>query len=637
MPVGNLSYSVSHCSNRCGDSTFHATQFSATERSLGQTDAMSIATLNDIFFTALERNLDRMLLYREAGKWLPISSREFGQRVACISHTLRSWAIQPGDRVAILSENRPEWPMADMATLLIGGVTVPLYTTLTPEQTAFVLNDSGCRVIFLSSDQQLHKLLSILPQTKIERIIVMDSIEFAGDLAPFANRCVTLDRIGRDGPDILGPQIESRARSISPDDLATIVYTSGTTGTSKGAKLTHGNIASNILCSLLGFDMQPGLVSISFLPLCHITARHLDFAMIYHGVTLAYCPFIERLPEALQEVRPSLFVAVPRVYEKIYAQAEQKAKGFPKRAIFNWALSVGRRNKPEILAGRTPKSPAWKLANKLVFSKIREGMGGKVETFISGGAPLGRELAEWYAAVGIRIHEGYGLTETSPVIALNTPNNHRIGTVGKIMPNLEVRIAEDGEILVRGPSIFKGYWNRPDETHAAFTGDWFKTGDIGNVDADGYLSVTDRKKDLIKTSGGKFIAPQPIENSLKLNPLVGIAAILGDRRKFPAVIVSPNFPLLEEWARTNGVPFTSRVELVASPKVQSLYDEIVEGINQNLARFEKLKRVMLVADEFTADNGALTPTMKLRRRVIEDRYRQQIDDLYAQAEAATVS
>jgi long-chain acyl-CoA synthetase len=637
MPVGNLSYSVSHCSNRCGDSTFHATQFSATERSLGQTDAMSIATLNDIFFTALERNLDRMLLYREAGKWLPISSREFGQRVARISHTLRSWAIQPGDRVAILSENRPEWPMADMATLLIGGVTVPLYTTLTPEQTAFVLNDSGCRVIFLSSDQQLHKLLSILPQTKIERIIVMDSIEFAGDLAPFANRCVTLDRIGRDGPDILGPQIESRARSISPDDLATIVYTSGTTGTSKGAKLTQGNIASNILCSLLGFDMQPGLVSISFLPLCHITARHLDFAMIYHGVTLAYCPFIERLPEALQEVRPSLFVAVPRVYEKIYAQAEQKAKGFPKRSIFNWALSVGRRNKPEILAGRTPKSPAWKLANKLVFSKIREGMGGKVETFISGGAPLGRELAEWYAAVGIRIHEGYGLTETSPVIALNTPKNHRIGTVGKIMPNLEVRIADDGEILVRGPSIFKGYWNRPDETHAAFTGDWFKTGDIGNVDADGYLSVTDRKKDLIKTSGGKFIAPQPIENSLKLNPLVGIAAILGDRRKFPAVIVSPNFPLLEEWARTNGIPFTSRVELVASPKVQSLYDGIVEGINQNLARFEKLKRVMLVPDEFTADNGALTPTLKLRRRVIEDRYRKQIDDLYAQAEAATVS
>jgi long-chain acyl-CoA synthetase len=597
---------------------------------------MSIATLNDIFFAAVERNLERIMLYRDAGNWLPVSSREFGQSVARTARTLHTWNFRPGDRIAILSENRPEWPTADMASLLVGAVTVPLYSTLTPEQTAFVLNDSGCRAIFLSSDQQLHKVLSILPQTKIEKIIVMDPVEFVGDLAPFADKCSTMQRITREGPDSLGLELESRARAASPDDLATIVYTSGTTGTSKGAMLTHGNITSNLLCSLLGFDMHPGLVSISFLPLCHITARHVDFAMLYHGVTLAYCPFIERLPEALREVRPSLFVAVPRVYEKIYAQAEQKARGFPKRVIFNWALSVGRKYKPEILAGRVPSSTNWKLASKLVFSKIREGMGGRVETFISGGAPLGRELAEWYAAVGIRIHEGYGLTETSPVIALNTPIHHRIGTVGKIMPNLDVRIAEDGEILVRGPSIFKGYWNRPEETQAAFVDGWFKTGDIGNIDADGYLSVTDRKKDLIKTSGGKFIAPQPIENSLKLNPFVGVAAILGDRRKFPAVIVSPNFALLEEWARTNSIPFNSRAELVANPKVQGLYDGIVESINQNLARFEKLKRVMLVADEFTADNGALTPTMKLRRRVIEDRYRRQIDDLYAQAEAATV-
>jgi long-chain acyl-CoA synthetase len=261
-------------------------------------------------------------------------------------------------------------------------------------------------------------------------------------------------------------------------------------------------------------------------------------------------------------------------------------------------------------------------------------MGGNVETFISGGAPLGRELAEWYAAVGIRIHEGYGLTETSPVIAVNTPVNHRIGTVGKILPNLEVRIADDGEILVRGPSVFKEYWNRPDETENSFLDGWFKTGDIGNIDADGYLSVTDRKKELIKTSGGKFIAPQPIENSLKLNPLVGTAAIGGDRRKFACVIVSPNFPLLEQWAGDNHVTFTSRAELVANAKVHGLYQEIVEAVNQNLARFEKLKRVLLVADEFTADNGALTPTMKLRRRIIEERYRTQIDELYAQAEAA---
>ena len=598
---------------------------------------MSIATLNDIFFAAVERNLDRIMLYREAGKWKPITSREFGSGVARTARALHEWGIRAGDRVAILSENRPEWPMADIASLLLGAVTVPLYTTLTPEQTAFVLNDAGCRVIFLSSDQQLHKVLSILPQTQLEKIVVMDPVEFTGDLAPYAAKCATMNQITTAGSDILDAEIERGARSIAADDLATIVYTSGTTGTSKGAMLTHGNIASNILCSLLGFNMRPGLISISFLPLCHITARHVDFAMLYHGVTLAYCPFMDRLPASLLEVRPSLFVAVPRVYEKIYAQAQQKAKSQPKRSIFRWALSVGRKHKPEILAGKTPTSLSWKVANKLVFSKIREGMGGKVETFISGGAPLGRELAEWYATVGIRIHEGYGLTETSPVIAVNTPINHRIGTVGKILPNLEVRIAEDGEILVRGPSVFKGYWNRPEETRAALVDGWFKTGDIGNIDADGYLSVTDRKKDLIKTSGGKFIAPQPIENALKLHSLIGVAAILGDKRKFPAVLVSPNFTLLEAWARENGVTFSSRAELVANPKVRALYEEIVEDINQNLARFEKLKRVLLVVDEFSADNGVLTPTLKLRRRVVEERYRRQIDELYAQAELATTT
>jgi len=594
---------------------------------------MSIATLNDIFFAAIERNLDRMMMHREAGQWVCVASSEFGQRVARTARALQSWGIGRGDRVAILSENRPEWPVADIATLLLGAVSVPFYTTLTAEQTAFLLNDSGCRVIFLSSDQQLQKILSVLSQTKLEKIVVMDPVKLSGDLA---GECVSMSEILQQGSGDLDPEIEATARSIGPDDLATIVYTSGTTGMSKGAMLTHGNIASNILCSLLGFDMRPGLVSISFLPLCHITARHVDFAMLYHGVTLAYCPFMDQLPACLLEVRPSLFVAVPRVYEKIYAQARQKAKGLSKQAIFEWALSIGRSHQAEILAGQIPTASTWKVANRLVFSKIREALGGKVETFISGGAPLGRELAEWYASAGIRIHEGYGLTETSPVIALNTPLHHRIGTVGKIMPNLEVRIAEDGEILVNGPSIFKGYWNRPDETKAALSDGWFKTGDIGNLDADGYLSVTDRKKDLIKTSGGKFIAPQPIENSLKLNPLVGVAAILGDKRKFASVLISPNFAALEDWARTNEIAFASRAELIASPNVQAQYEGIVEGINQNLARFEKLKRVLLVADEFSPDSGIMTPTLKLRRRVVEERYRKQIDEMYAQAEATPV-
>jgi long-chain acyl-CoA synthetase len=603
---------------------------------------MSIATLNDIYFAAVERNLDRLMLSQESGQWLPISSHEFGRRVVRIARTLQRWGIQRGDRVSILSENRPEWSITDMACLLLGAVTVPLYTTLTAEQSAFLLNDSGCRAIFISSEAQLRKILPTLAQTTLEKIVVMDEVDLSGDLAPYSSKILMMKSITESGAETLGPELEARARSITPDDLATIVYTSGTTGVSKGAMLTHGNIASNILCSLLGFNIEPGDISISFLPLCHITARHVDFAMIYHGVTLAYCPFMDRLPATLLEVQPTMFVAVPRVYEKVYAQAERQANGFPKRKIFNWALSIGQEYKPEILAGQTPTGRSWKLANRLVFSKIRAGLGGRVRVFISGGAPLGRELAQWYATVGIRIHEGYGLTETSPVIALNTPVNHRIGTVGKTMPNIEVRIAEDGEILVRGPSIFKGYWNRPEETQNAFVDGkmndgWFKTGDIGNLDADGYLSVTDRKKDLIKTSGGKFIAPQPIENSLKLSPLVSVAAIIGDKRKFAAVLISPNFPLLEEWARANDIAFNSRADLVANPKVQALYDEIVEGINQNLARFEKLKRVLLIADEFTAENGIMTPTLKLRRRVVEERYRRQIDDLYAQAEAATVS
>ncbi len=522
---------------------------------------------------------------------------------------------------------------ADFAILLLGAVTVPVYATLTPEQTAYTLRDSGAMVVFVSTEQQLRKVQSILAGTHIKKIIVMDRVVMDRVAAPGADLQLMDDFMSK-GPGTLDARVESVACSIQPDDLATIIYTSGTTGISKGAMLTHGNMASNINYSLLGFDMHPGLSSVSFLPLSHVTARHVDFTMLYHGVTLAYCPLMENLSATLLEIRPSVCVSVPRVYEKVYAKTEMSVRGFPKRAIYSWALSVGRKNKETILAGKTPSSPSWKLANKLIFSKIRAGMGGKVETFISGGAPLGRELAEWYATVGIRIHEGYGLTETSPVIAVNTPVNHRIGTVGKTLPNLEVRIAEDGEILVRGPSIFNGYWNRPEETQNAFVGGWFKTGDIGDIDADGYLSVTDRKKELIKTSGGKFIAPQPIENSLKLNPLIGTAAIVGDKRKFACAIVSPNFAILEEWARGNGVGFSSRAELVANSRVQALYDGAVEDVNKNLARFEQLKRVLLVADEFTADNGALTPTMKLRRRVIEERYRNQIDEIYAQAEAS---
>lgn len=587
---------------------------------------MDLHTLNDIFFAVVGRGHDRIVMSRQAIDWVPISSQEYYRNVVGVARALKSWGIRRGDRVAILSENRPEWTIADFATLALGGVTVPVYATLTDEQTAYILRDAGTRVVFVSSEKQLQKVLSVITRLPVERIVVMDAVE--------TTRAFPMERLMHEGPSQPDPEFDAAARQIVADDLATIIFTSGTTGTPKGAMLTHGNMASNIACSLSDFGVIPGATSISFLPLSHVTARHVDFGMLYHGVTLAYVSFLDQLPRALLEVKPSIFVGVPRVYEKIHAQVDLKAKGFPKKWIYRWALSTGRAHRQQILAGKTPASPFWKLANQAVYAKVREGMGGQAHLFISGGAPLGRELAEWYADIGIRIHEGYGLTETSPVIAVNNPRAHKLGTVGKPLSNVEVRIADDGEILVRGPSVFHGYWNRPEETHNAFVDGWFKTGDIGNLDAEGFLSVTDRKKDLIKTSGGKFIAPQPLENSLKHNALVSEAVILGEKRKFPSVLISPYFPLLEDWARNNQVPFTSRQDLIRSPKIIALYEGIVADLNQNLARFEKLKRVLLIAEEFSAENGTLTASMKLKRRVVEDRYRGEIEDMYTRAEEA---
>ncbi len=588
---------------------------------------MEPQTLNEIFLSIVERGNERVMLVREATKWVPVSAQEFYRDVAGLARALKHWGLTKGDRLSILSENRYEWAVTDFASLLMGVVVVPIYSTLTAQQTAYILCDSGARVVVVSTESQLEKVLSIKDQTAVEKVLVMDPVE--------TSHAAYLGRLMHEGPTRRDPELDAVARSIAPSDLASIIYTSGTTGTSKGVQLTHGNLASNVSNSLAGYEFGPGQISVSFLPLSHVTARHADIALLGKGVTLAYCPFLEQMPQVLMEVQPTLFVAVPRVYEKIYSQVEQKAKGF-KRAIYRWALSVGRGQRQKTLAGQKPKSLGWKLAHKLVYSQVRARMGGKVETFVSGGAPLGKELAEWYASIGIRIHEGYGLTETSPVIAINTPHAHKLGTVGRPLSNVEVRIAEDNEILVRGPSVFSAYWNRPDETKDAFVDGWFKTGDIGGIDDDGFLSVTDRKKDLLKTSGGKFIAPQPVENSLKLNALVGTAVVLGERRKFPSVIISPHFPLLEEWARANHVSFSSRKDLVDNPRVKKLYEGIVGEVNHGLARYEKLKKILLVPDEFSASDGTLTPTLKLRRKAIEERYRKQIDELYEGAELASL-
>jgi long-chain acyl-CoA synthetase len=398
--------------------------------------------------------------------------------------------------------------------------------------------------------------------------------------------------------------------------------------------LTHANMAANINYSLRDFGFSEGLLCVSFLPLSHVTARSVDMGLLYSGVTLAHLPQIDQLPQALLEVRPHVLLSVPRVYEKVHTQVELKAGKFPGKQIYRWALGVGRAHQAEILAGKTPHSFSWKLANKLVFSKVRQGIGGRVEVFISGGAPLGRELAEWYANIGIRIFEGYGLTETSPVIAVNSPCAHRLGSVGKPLKNVEVKIADDGEILVRGPSVFHTYWNKPQETRDAFADGWFKTGDIGRIDEDGFLYVTDRKKDLLKTSGGKFIAPQPIESSFKHHPWIAEAIVIGDKRKFPSVLLVPNFAAIEEYARMQGLPFSSRRELIANPEIHARFAGIVDAVNAELAQFEKLKKFRLLSEELSAANGTLTASLKLRRRAIEEHFRYEIEQMYSEAEIA---
>jgi long-chain acyl-CoA synthetase len=595
----------------------------------GPAPGMTPQTINDIFFGIVQRGSPRVMLQRQATGWAPVSAQELYRGVAGVARALRSWGIRPGDRIAILSENRPEWAIADFATMLIGAVVVPIYPTLTPEQAAVILRDSGTRVTFVSTRLQFDKIDSIAANTPLERIVVMDHVE--------SGRAALMSPLLRSGPDGRDEELERIAAAVQPGDLATLIYTSGTTGVPKGVMLTHGNLTSNVLFSLAGFPFEERATSVSFLPLSHITARHVDYALLYRGVTLAYCPFIEHLAQALLEVRPEFFIGVPRVYEKIRRQVEQSARSGWKRQVLRWALATGRTQQPVILRGELPSGWPWRVANRLVFTKIRAGMGGRVKIHISGGAPLGRDLARWYADAGIRIHEGYGLTETSPVIAVNTPDAHRLGSVGRPLANVEVRLAEDGEILVRGPSVFRSYWNRPEETRAAFVAGFFKTGDVGEIDADGFLYVTDRKKDLIKTSGGKYIAPQPIENALKSNVLVAEAVVIGDKRKFAAVILAPYFPLLEDWAGQNQVACNSREGLIANPKIRALYEGIVEDVNKNLARFEQLKKVILTAEEFSAATGVLTPTLKLRRRAAEEKFLAQIEEMYALAEQSRES
>ncbi|MBS1821993.1 MAG: long-chain fatty acid--CoA ligase [Acidobacteria bacterium] len=585
-----------------------------------------LRTVNDVLARATGRG-DRTVMMAQSAvvEWTPISSAELYGRVRALADVFRGWGLGKGDRVAILSENRWEWAVTDFAVLAMGGVDVPLYPTLTPDQIAYMLKDSGAKAIVVSTAELYEKVRAAGDLPSLEHIVVMDSGSFDRAESFAALMSGAKQREQRDA------EFDVMAKTSRPEDLATIIYTSGTTGEPKGVMLTHGNLASNLNYSTGPLGLSDKDTGISFLPLSHVTARHLDYALLCHGTRLAYCAKFDQLPAAMKVVQPTIFVAVPRVYEKIRQAVEAKSAASPiKLKILNWALGVGKTHRAETMAGKEPGGLSWKLAKKLVFSKIAEAFGGRVRTFISGGAPLGMDTAGWFADTGIVILEGYGLTETSPVIALNYPDAYRIGTVGKPLPNVECRFAEDGELEVKGPSIFPGYWNKEKETKEVFTEDgWFKTGDIGNLDADNFLSITDRKKELLKTSGGKLIAPQPIENKLKANTLVGHAAMVGDKHKFACVLISPNLAALKNWAQAQGVATGDAASLVKDPKVVKVYQEIVDKVNVTLAHFESIKRLHLVPDEWSVEDGALTPSMKLKRRVVNERYAKEIAEFYA--------
>jgi long-chain acyl-CoA synthetase len=582
---------------------------------------LELATVNDVFARVAARGDETVAQYQTGGEWKPITAKQMYGRVRAVAEKLQSWGIKPGDRVALAGENRWEWPVVDFAVLAVGAADVPLYQTLTPEQMGYILNNSGARVIFLSTKDQYEKLVKAGDLATIEHVVVWDDGDFAG--------AETFGQIMQRARELEAPDeaFDALLKAAKPEDLASIIYTSGTTGDPKGVMLTHDNMASNLRHSTEGLNIIKGDSSLSFLPLSHALARHLDYALYSHGAVISYLPKFDDLPNAMKAVKPTIFLAVPRVFEKIRQAVQGRAHGFQKK-VLHWALGQGARHKDEVAEGKTPSSLLWKIANKIVFTKVREAFGGRVKLYVSGGAPLGKETTDWFLSVGVRIVEGYGMTETSPVIARSTFDAFRSNSVGKVIPNMEARLAPDGELEVRGPSVFKGYWQNEEATKKEYTEDgWFKTGDIGKLE-DGFLTITDRKKELMKTSGGKYVAPQPIESKLKTDGLVEHAALIGDNKKFVSVLISPNFKNLERWAQQNGLGTADHAALAKDPKVRKLYEGIIGKVNGSLAHFESIKKVIVVPDEWSVEEGELTPSLKLKRRIITEKYKDEIAAIY---------
>ena len=569
------------------------------------------------------------MLYKSEGRYQPLSTEEFGRRVRHLCLGLRDLGLRRGDKVILLSENRPEWVIVDHADLCLGAITVPIYTSLVPEQIKYIIDDSDAKAVFVSSEDLWKKVEAV----KSGLSKVRHYITFLGQ-AP--EGVLTVDQVmgrGRKLEEKDPALFESLVNEVKPEDEASLIYTSGTTGLPKGVILTHSNFLSNVQTISTIVEFSDKDTVLSFLPLSHILERMVTFTYIFKGCRIGYAESVETVGENLLEIRPNIMVSVPRVFEKIYAKVMDNvlSSSTLKKRIFYWALKVGKEygrrklNKETIPGGLQRKR---NLAHKLVYSKIIDKTGGRVRFFVSGGAPLSKDIAEFFYALGLVILEGYGLTETSPVISVNTFENIRLGTVGKPIPGVDVKIAPDGEILTRGPHVMKGYYKKEAETREAFEGGWFHTGDIGHIDKDGFIVITDRKKDIIVTAGGKNIAPQPIENLLKTNPYISSAVVIGDRRRFVCALIVPNFEKLEKYARSSNIPFAGRAELIRNRQVVSFLKAEVDRATPNLAQYERVKKIALLDRDFEIEKGEMTPSLKVKRNIIEQKYKTLIDALY---------
>jgi long-chain acyl-CoA synthetase len=590
-------------------------------------------TIPKLFFGGIDRHGGpRAMLFRAPdGTWTPLSHAQVEERVTALAAALEAAGVAPGDRVAMLSENRPEWAITDFAAVGMGAVDVPIYPTLPANQVQYILRDCGARIIFVSTPGQAAKIQEVRAELPdLQQVVSFDPAPGATPFSEFLAGGQAALKAGRSAG------FRERALAVSRDDVATLIYTSGTTGNPKGVMLTHWNLMSNVAASLqhgLGNVIQKGDTTLSFLPLSHVFERMVDYLYWDVGATTAYAESVDKVADYLGEVRPMIAVSVPRLFEKIFARVVG-ATGL-KAKIVAWARGVGEGVADVRLAGGTPSAMQniqYRLADKLVFSKLRERTGGRVRNFVSGGAPLSADVAKFFYAAGLPVYEGYGLTETSPVIAVNKPDAIKLGTVGKPIPGTEVRIdPASGEILMRGPQIMKGYWQNDEATREVVDADgWFHTGDIGELTPDGFLRITDRLKNIIVTAGGKNVAPQPMENAAVMSPYIGQAVIIGDRRPFPSILVVPEWENLMPWVAAQGIAGTDRAALVRDERVVKLLEQEALGGLGEFARYERPKKVAVLAEEFTIESGMLTPTLKVKRKLVEKHYAAVIEALYAE-------